>query len=295
MQRQSSAGVIMRTIVILILFLSFSLPCSAETYHRGNRSCDFEVAEEYYKHDSEDLGNQTLYAICLIIKGEDAQGLAMLYPLADFQSRVYASFFLAEYLHTDGKFSTSISEENIDEALKYYFHNLALIALIPTYPEPDYWAHEKNNQLHLSSIYSVAELYLWKYQLGALGDYHTRSSYEEDHNRKKYPQYNRLMKDSLKKTLQQSQVCANLPEKYYFNPTRYKANIKVCTLLKDLVITLIPLEDKRQSILLQPHCNVLNESNCPEYYETHNKIHNLMVDYRASARKIFNPGEDGEQ
>ena len=286
----------MRAIVILILFLSFSLPCSAETYHRGNRSCDFEVAEEYYKHDSEDLGNQTLYAICLIIKGEDAQGLAMLYPLADFQSRVEASFFLAEYLDTGGTFTTQLSNENIDEAIKYYFHTLALIALIPTYPEPEYLFDEKSLQMHLNSVYYIASRYLSKYKLGAVGNFrehrYASSSYtgEQKHT---YPQYNRLMKDSLKKALQHSQVCANLPEKYYFRPDLYEAVTNSCTLLKDLIPTLMSLEDKRQEILLQPHCEELNESNCPEYDETHTKIHNLMVDYSDSAFEIFNPGEEG--
>ena len=272
----------MRAIFVLFLSFTFSFPCFAETYQRGNQSCDIEKAEEYYEQDSQDLDNQTLYAICLIIKGEDAKGLAMLYPLADFQSRVDASFFLAEYLSTDGTFSSKVAEENLNEAINYYFHTLALIALIPTYPEPEYWAYEKNYQMHLNSAFRVAELHLWKYKLGAIGDYNTRSAYEDDRNRNTYPQYNRLMKDSLNKSFQQAQECANLPEIYYFNPTRYKETTKSCTLLKNLVSTLMPLEEKRQEILLQSHCKALTEDNCPKYYETHSKIHNLMVDYSKS-------------
>ena len=263
--------------VFSILFFSFS--ALAETYHRGNQSCDFSIAKDYYKQDSENLRHQTLYASCLIIKGEDAQGLSMLYPLADFKSQVNASFFLAEYLSTEGKFTAHVSNKDINEAIKYYFHTLALIALIPTYPEPDYWADEKHYQMELNSVFRVSELYLWKYKLGAIGDYYTRSSYEEERNKETYPQYNDLMKDSLDKALQHSTECANMPQKRHFNPDRYEATIKYCLLLKELILNLIPLEEERQEILLQPNCKKLNESDCLEYYETHSEIHNLMVNY----------------
>ena len=131
----------------------------------------------------------------------------MLYPLADFQSSINASFFLAEYLSTGGKFSSEVDNENMDEAINYYFHTLALIALIPTYRSRSTGADEKNYQMHLNSAFRVAEIYLWKYKLGAIGDYNTRSAYEDDRNRNTYPQYNRLMKDSLNKSFQQAQEC----------------------------------------------------------------------------------------
>ena len=264
-----------------ILFFSFS--ALAETYHRGNQSCNFSKAKEYYKQDSENLRYQTLYGICLVIKGEDAQGLSMLYPLADFKSRVDASFFLAEYLSTEGKFTSHFSKKDINEALNYYFHTLALIALIPTYPEPEYWAYEKNYQMELNSIFRVSELYLWKYKLGAIGNYREHlfqtASYQGDRSKETYPKYNDLMKDSLDKALQHSTECVSMPQKSHFNPDRYKETIQSCLLLKELILNLIPLEEERQEILLQPNCKPLNKSDCLEYYETHSEIHNLMVNY----------------
>ena len=273
-----------------ILLLFFSLSSWAEIYTRGLESCDFSVAENYYKQDSEDLSHQVLYAICLVIKGEDTQGVPMLYHLADHKSSVKANFFLADYLSTDGRFRNPTTKTNLDEAINYYFRTQAIIALIPNYPEPDYFFQEKNYQMELNSSYSVPRLYLAKYQLGAAGDYMKHllqsPSYQGD-LKDTFPKYNTFMRDSLNKVVDHAGQCANMPQKRHFNPNNYKANIESCQLLKDLALTLIPLEEKRQEILLQPHCEDLNKANCPEYYETHTEIHNLMEDYNKLDFAIF--------
>ena len=288
----------MRLILILLLFFSFS--SWAKTDRRGKHGCNFNKAKKYYEQDSEDLGNQVLYATCLVIKGEDANGLARLYHLADYQSSVSASFFLAEYLETDGRFRNPLTKDKLNEAIQYYLHTQAIIDLIPNYPEPDYFFHERNYQMELGSVYSVPRIYLSKYGLGAQGDYLKHflqsPSYQGDHSENTYPEYNTLMWDSLNKTIYHAEKCINLPQKRHFDPKLYKATIEVCHLLKDLALTLKPLEEKRQEILQQAHCKDLTEDKCPEYYETHWKIAHSIADYREIEFNIFHPDKkEGSQ
>ncbi|MDE0092667.1 MAG: hypothetical protein OXN83_05240 [Oligoflexia bacterium] len=275
----------------LVLLLLFSLSSWAQ-YERGSRVCT-DKSEEYYKQDSEDIGNQYLYAACLVIKGEDAKGLAMLYHLSDHQSSVTASFFLADYLETDGRFMAPSSEKNLDEAIGYYLRTQAIIALIPSYPEPDYFFHEKNHQMELKAVYRVPFLYLRKYGTGIIGDYRRHllqsPNYTGSREKETYSQYNSYMLDSLSKVARYAGECANLPQKRYFNSTRYQATIEACHLLEELAFTLIPLEEKRQEILLQPHCKDLNETNCPEYYETHKTIYDLREDFIEKLEIVFQP------
>ena len=266
----------------------------AETFTRGMQSCDFSVAEKYYQQDPNDLSYQDLYATCLIIKGDDANGLPMLYHLADQKSSVTANFFLADYLSTDGRFANPSTKKTLDEAINYYYRTLAIIDLIPTYPEPDYFFHEKNHQMHLNSTYRVPRLYLARYQLGAAGDYGAHlmqwPGYEGE-SKDTFPKYNTFMRDSLNQGLQQAQHCRDLPRKRYHNPAHYKANAESCTLLVDLIKTLIPLEEQRQQILLD--CRDENGivqmgwENCPKYYESHKEINNLMEAYSEAAFAIF--------
>ena len=272
----------MNLIIVLVLFFSFS--SWAEVYKRGKRSCDFASAEEYYKQDSKDIGNQVYYAHCLIIKGEDSKGLSMLYHLADHKSSHIASFFLALYLETDGDLKNHPNtRKSLNQAIKYYLRTKAIISLIPQYPMPDYIFHEREEQMELKSIRSVVYLYLEKYKFGAIGDFRRHQlqspSYTGERNKTLFSEYNSFMLDSLEKMAYHAGECANLPQKRHFDPAIYRKTIKVCNLSKELAVILRPLEIKRQEILLQTNCQDLTKTKCPEYYETHTKIHELIVDY----------------
>ena len=282
-------------LLCLIMLLSVTATGWTETYTRGEKSCDFSVAENYYRQDPEDLGNQVLYASCLIIKGDDSTGLPMLYYLADQTDSVKANSFLADYLRTDGRFRNPTTETNLDEAINYYYRTQAIISLIPTYPEPDYFFHEKNYQMHLFASYRVPSLYRYRYQLGAAGDYMAHllqwPDYDGDWNRDTFPKYNGFMRDSLNQGLRTARECRDLPQKHYHNPTHYKANIESCALMVDLFQTLIPLEEQRQEILLgcrdENDIVQMGRENCLPYYETHTEIHNLMEAYGETASEIF--------
>ena len=274
----------------LILLLIFSYSSWAE-YRRGDRVCT-DKSEEYYRQDSENLENQHLYASCLVIKGQDAQGLAMLYPLADHKSLVTSNFFIADYLETDGRFENTLTISQLNEAIKYHLRTLAIINSIPTYPEPDYWAYERLNQMELKSTYVVPVMYLEKYESGAIGDYcnHAiQSGFEKADDCPTFPEYNSYMLDNLNKVVRYARECASLPQKRHFDLNRYQATVKACSLFKELALTLlIPLEEKRQEILLQPKCADLNKTNCPEYYETHQEIADHIRDYVREKDRIFN-------
>ena len=284
----------MKLLAVMALLI-MPLAGLAEVYERGNRSCTFETAEAYYRQDPEDLSYQVLYAICLIIKGDDSTGLPMLYYLADQTDSVTANFLLADYLKTDGRFANTITDKTIDEAINYYYRTLAIISLIPTYPEPDYFFHERNRQMHLNASYNVPMLYRERYRLGAMGDYMAHllqdPDYDGDRNKDTFPKYNGFMRDSLNQGLRTARECRDLPQKRYHNPTEYKANIEACTLMVDLFQALIPLEEQRQEILLgcrdENDIVQMEKEDCPKYYETHTEIHNLMEAYSETARDIF--------
>ena len=286
---------IIRLTCLAMLLSAAGTGWAEEIFTRGLKSCDFSVAENYYQQDPNDLSNQVLYAVCLVIKGDDAKGVPMLYHLADQKSSVKANFFLAEYLKTDGRFNGILTTKTLDEAINYYYRTLAIIDLIPTYPEPDYFFQEKNYQMHLRSAFTVPNLYLTKYHWGANGDYWAHKlqdpGYEGDRNKNTYPKYNRFMRDSLNQGLRQAQNCRDLPRKRYHNPDHYKANTETCTLLVDLIKTLIPLEEQRQQILLdcrdENGIMQMGKENCPKYYETHTEIHDLMKAYSEAGLANF--------
>ena len=270
-------------LLCLIMLLSVTATGWTETYKRGMQSCTFEVAENYYRQDPEDLSYQVLYASCLIIKGDDSTGLPMLYYLADQTDSVTANFFLADYLRTDGRFENPTTKKTIDEAINYYYRTQAIISLIPTYPEPDYFFQEKNHQMHLRSSYGVPGLYLARYKLGAIGDYRVHQLQD--------PKYNGFMRDSLNQGLREARECRDLPQQYYHRPDHYKANIESCALMVDLFQALIPLEEQRQEIRLG--CRDENDivqmeiEDCPKYYETHKEINDLIDAYSETAFEIF--------
>ena len=149
----------------LILLLVFSCSSWAKEYSRGNQACT-DLSEYFFKEDSENIYNQYMHASCLVIKGQDALGMARIYHLADHNSHIPSSFFIGDYLSTDGKFNDQVTDTNIDEALKYYFRTLALIDLHPNYPGEEFNFYESEFQAELVSALHISNLYLNKYIVG---------------------------------------------------------------------------------------------------------------------------------
>ena len=229
-------------------------------YERGNWSCnslDLLVAWR----DSKDVDTRAEYYKCVVIQGKDSEGLPELYLLADQpggwgQNSIYARYFLANYLRTDGKLDGSTAPNKIDEALKYYFAVWAQAKL-----EQD----SDNDFYELQAAYYVPRLYVFK---------HNHHVFSLDYS-------------NLDEVIRYADECANLPNKTGVEPERYQATITSCRLMKDTALKLKPLDEKRVETLTQPHCEAVREAvsedypdnpNCPEYDEIHKEIHSLQED-----------------
>jgi len=152
----------------------------------------------------------------------------------------------------------------------------------------------RSRQIHLYSFKRVPYLYLEKYKFGAVGDYriHQSPEYDGPRDKERYPEYNGLMWDSLEKGLFHAEQCLALQQRHHFDPDLYGKTMKICPLYADLFRTLMPLEEKRSALLIEPRCHEnLTRANCLEYWETHLKINSLIVEKSKQAYNIYTGGE----
>jgi len=266
-------------VVVLSLLLAGSGWAGAKEYRRGTVVCT-DLSEEFFKEDSENLYNQYAHASCLVIKGQDDTGMPMLYHLADHESHIPSSYFIARYLKTDGELDKQLTNTNTDEALKYYFRTLALIDLYPYYPGEELNRYEIEFQAELYSVENIPILYLNKYEIGIRDD--TCERFIQNGYQGSCPiyseEYQHTTLDSLNQAMRFAQECAGLPEKRHFYPILYQNIMKSCADAVELVLDLIPLEEKRQQLLLREDCkNILEE--CSEYKDNYLQLQNLIVQY----------------
>ncbi len=273
-------------VVVLSLLLAGSGWAGAKEYRRGNQICT-DLSEDFFKEDSENIYNQYAHAGCLVIKGQDAAGMPMIYHLADHESHIPSSFFIADYLRSDGQFNEQVTDTNIDEALKYFFRTLALIDLHPYYPGEEFNFYESEFQAELVSFSEIPNLYLNKYIIGIYSETCERAiqhGYQES-----CPilseEDQRTTLDSLNQALRFAQECAGLPEKRHFQPRLYQASMKSCADMVELVLDLIPLEEKRQQLLLREDCK--DPIECSEYMDNYMQFFNLVEQHMERKTKFF--------
>ena len=264
---------------VVLLLAVFSTAGQAQTMTRGNWSCDSSHLTEGRKH-AEDMYERYLYYECLVISGKDSEGLPELYLLADHPGEwephsIHASYFLANYLRSDGKLDGSASPDKTDEALKYYFAVLAQAKL-----EQD----SDNDSYELMAALYVPYLYLVKYNHHVPGlDYW-----------------------NLDEAIRYADECANLPGKAGAGPGRHQAVTASCRLMKDFALKLKPLDEKRAGILAQPHCETVRNTvweeyptspDCPEYDAIHEEIHSLIDDLHLALKDVLGvqAGGGGQQ
>ena len=279
--------------LILLLFVVLPGSAWAEKYKRGHWVCS-NLSEEYYRQDPDDLYTRSLYASCLVIKGEDNQGLPKLYTLADQHDHIPSSFFLANYLVSDGKLSAYLTQTNIEEALKYFFRTLALIDLSPNYPGEDLDLYELDVQAELKSTFFIPMLYFQKYLVGIMNDSCKRAI---PHGYKKecptHQGYDTTTMDSLKKVIQYARECASLPKKRFFTEDYYQANMKACPNLEELASKLIPMEEKRQQLLERPDCQ--DPINCEDYMDNYGNIKRMKKEVNEVRKRHFYSSFPGQQ
>ncbi|MCY4320787.1 MAG: hypothetical protein OXC37_00050 [Bdellovibrionaceae bacterium] len=273
--------------LVLVLFFSFlSHAKEYKKYERGDYICTDEGAIDFIQNP-QDLDYRYFHFECEVIKGNDSIALPELYILADKHRHLLASDFLANYLRSNGNLDTSWAKNSLNEAIKYQMQTLAIIKDFSNYPSDDYKPFESDNEYELVSHVKLPLLYLFRYHvdLESVDDHKIHlvgaPNYEEERDLETYPDYNIKMIDSLDKLILYSEECANLPQKAHFHPITYQDTIKVCDSMKKMAKDTLLLEYKKQEILNQ--CQYLDKTNCPEYYENNNKIHELLSGYMEQA------------
>ena len=87
---------------IVFLLLSLSPLAFANSYTRGNWECtNFKNMEQNYRSDPEEINGRIGYALCLLTRGDDHQGMAILHNIVDHSTepeRVKAAWMVANYI-----------------------------------------------------------------------------------------------------------------------------------------------------------------------------------------------------
>ena len=260
------------------LLLAASTAAFANSYERGNWLCgDFSRAERNHRADPQSIHYRMGYGGCLILKGEDHRGLAILHNIvnhSDQPARVEAAWMLAEYIDSGGNFGDTIDEDNIDKAIEAYLKVVSFISSDRNYPNGNE-IYEEESQIELKTHYRLPLLYFEKFKYGGSGTYsmHLLSSpsYHGDRNLNTYPEYSPYTVNSLERTIEFAHICIDLPFKRHFQRRVYEATKAECQVLKEAATALLPLE--RQALILLSIDSCRNDIiQCDEYNEVLSKI-----------------------
>ena len=246
----------------MFLFFSLSPLGFANIYSRGNWSCtDFKNMEQTYRSDPENIYFQRGYARCLITRGDDTQGMAILHDIvkySDHPGRVGAAWMIANYLSSGGTFEDVIDENNINEAIKAYGKVVFFIRLDPNYPNGN-GIYEEEAQIELKSHHFLPLLYFEKFRYGIQGSsnayWQNSLSYSGNGGLNTYQVYSPYTIDSLNKTIEFANQCLDLPFKRYFKHRVYEKIKAGCRVLKEVALTLLPIEQERLILLNTNSCS----------------------------------------
>ena len=257
---------------IFFLFCFFYLPLSfANFYKRGDAACnDFQDAEKKYALKPSG-GYAAAYGLCLLAKGvDDVRAINILELEASSRNRVDAAQILALYTATGGTMRyDELEESNYNEAFQAYGRVIFLISLHPDYPEK-FMISEFAEQHELEAYFYLTWIPYRKYLAGAQGTdnaYLLQSpTYQGDRDLKLYPKYSPYTLDSLEQTIENAEICANLPRKAHFQERLYRQTVKYCKMMKRVAQGLLVLERERLTLLNDPAC-VRDIELCSEYQE----------------------------
>ena len=276
------------------LLLAVSTSGFADNYSRGNWVCvGFNRTEQNYRADSTNIYYRMGYALCLLTRGDDSQGMAILHNIVDHSThpaRVKAAFMVAEYISTGGTFEDTIDKDNINEAIEAYGRVIFFISLDPDYSNTND-LFEEEAQMELTSHYRIPLLYSAKFKKGAAGtdNIHLLSSpsYNGDRDLNTYPEYSPYTIDSLEKAIEFANQCLALPPKRHFLTSSYRNYKAGCQVLKEAAQDILPLERQRLVLLDTDSCsNDLLQ--CDEYNEILlETINPILRQVNSEIREIF--------
>lgn len=250
----------------LIALSSFSW---ATSYSRGNYKCNnFEEAEQRHQEDPDSIDLEIRYAKCLIFKGEDDRGLRKLYQIVETKNHVMAAFHIAQYIKSGGKLNGIIEYKNINKSIEAFQRVLFLIDLDRSYPSNGHEIYENSYQIELFSHFYVSLLYLQKYEKGFISLYNYQllqsPNYTGDRDLIYVQEYMPYTMDSLNKAVEFASRCHNLPKKPYFNSEKYPNFMKACRIIKDSALAILPLEERRLTLLNSESCQDITQ--CPDEF-----------------------------
>lgn len=263
-----------------ILLSFFSLSLWAESYSRGQYTCeDFSLAKENYENHPKNIPYTAIYAICLVLKGEDTKGMHLFHHLADEYNHVFSAFFIAHYIKSHGDLTSEVkfweNEKLIDKAITAYERTLHFIKMDPDY---SHRLSERYHQMEIRSYFNIAFLYFTRFKVGfwALESlYLLRSpSYQGDRNLNTYPEYNIYTEESLKEMRDSAEACISLPQKKHFDISIYNKAQSLCQNYKEIAKALIPLEREKLRLLNDESC-AYDLPNCTAYWKLKQQMQNI--------------------
>ena len=296
-------------IAFLSLFCSISF---AKKYKVGNMSCDhFEERKQRASMEinSDDTNAKVDYNICLYLKGKSTgnqdemnSALSTLHEFVEYTQNIPASFFLAYYYETGGNFEGA-NPDNLDEALWYNFHTLALIknfSSFSNYPGITYYDWEEAYGMEEWSYFRIPSIYISMYVISTQGDFRQRlldsPGYKGPDDLNTYPQYNYKKHGVgyLNGAIENAGICKNLIKKGHFSQDDFPYIKEVCKLFQKTAISLKEFDLERREILAQPNCqelsSITHNPNCPEIDEIHEEmgeIYEAMHEEIQDLRKIY--------
>lgn len=287
------------TILVSSFVFCFSSLSWGNSYSKGRHVCeDFKGVEQDYKNSLQNtdeyskIGDQIAYAACLVMKGENAQGMYLMHNVADRHNHIFAALFIAEYIETNGRFEFPFDYENINEAIRAFYRVLAYIDFEPGYPlsKPiNYTVYEKFDQMELRASYHIPMLYFVRFSLGFYGLYHehlhTSAGYNGDKSLPTFPKYRDDTRESLRKVIESADHCLALPKKRHFFADHYEYFQKQCRLLKETALILQPLEEKRLVLLATESCK-RDLPSCEEYNNLHKQMKDIMNQHVSKAKDL---------
>ena len=280
-------------------------------HKRGTWTCDDSHLTEAMRN-SERQYDRYLYYSCLVIKGNEGEGLPNLYLLADqpgdWESQsIEAKYFLGRYLMSDGKPNggirikareksegepvlrpTNQDRERIfgHRGALYYFYAASAQAKLEDDPNNDF--EEAFSAKFVTRIH-LLNSFLFN---------HHDPIFDMGAGSLDFGGYS----DNLENITRFGEECANLPnrtgrEGSTLKTGSYQAVTTECRLIADAVPRLRRLDEKRRQILSQSHCAAVrerisedaknyNDPNCPEYDELHTELDSFVNELVTSIREI---------
>ena len=249
--------------------------------------------EQNHRSDPEEINGRIGYALCLLTRGDDSQGMAILQNIVDHSTepeRVKAAWMVANYISTGGTFEDTVDKDNINEAIKAYGRVIFFISLDPNYSYTND-LYEEEAQIELTTHYRFPLLYFKKFTKGATGTYYmhllSSPSYNGDRDLNTYPEYSPYTIDSLEKMIEFADQCLALPLKRHFQSSSYRNYKAGCRVLKEAAQDILPLERQRLVLLDTDSCG--NDLPlCSEHQEIKQEIVSIVTQANSEIREIFN-------